>query len=294
VVPGEDPAAWQAHREGVLASLAPVGLLELTLAERVALLSWRLARVARYEAAGVAAGVEDAGLPPPDADPFARGACNHVHPAETARRFAEQEARRAREDLAAVAPEAYLLRRLRCDDGVGPLPAGPALGVLCAAHGLAAECPLPRFRPAHPPEPAFLARLGVAGQAAQDVPWTRDLVLAGLGYYAEAAGRAGADFRAEVQDALDGRAAEFARAVDRLETDAAAHTRRVVEERGRAAAAALLPPERVADRIVKFERHLHGLLTSTLHELERLQARRAGWPVALPAAADLTVTVTQD
>ena len=45
------------------------------------------------------------------------------------------------------------------------------------------------------------------------------------------------------------------------------------------------------ERIAKYERHLHGLLTSTLHELERLQARREGEVVPPPAVADLNVTV---
>src|SRR5436190_1169471 len=43
VVPGlERPADWEAHRAGILDSLAPAGLLETRLAERVALLLWRL------------------------------------------------------------------------------------------------------------------------------------------------------------------------------------------------------------------------------------------------------------
>jgi hypothetical protein len=50
VVPGlEKSEDWQEHREGVLVSLSPEGHLELVLAERVALLSWRLHRVTRYE-----------------------------------------------------------------------------------------------------------------------------------------------------------------------------------------------------------------------------------------------------
>lgn len=45
----ENPQDWQEHREGILGNLSPVGHLEFTLAERVALLSWRLHRVTRYE-----------------------------------------------------------------------------------------------------------------------------------------------------------------------------------------------------------------------------------------------------
>src|SRR5829696_10066799 len=50
VVPGLEKAEdWEAHRDGALESLSPEGHLELVLAERVALLSWRLHRVTRYE-----------------------------------------------------------------------------------------------------------------------------------------------------------------------------------------------------------------------------------------------------
>ena len=40
---------WKVHRAGIRASLAPEGHLEDTLVERIALLLWRLQRVARYE-----------------------------------------------------------------------------------------------------------------------------------------------------------------------------------------------------------------------------------------------------
>jgi hypothetical protein len=55
VVPGlEKNEDWQEHRDGILENLAPVGRLEVTLAERVALLSWRLHRVTRYETGAIA------------------------------------------------------------------------------------------------------------------------------------------------------------------------------------------------------------------------------------------------
>src|SRR3712207_685094 len=45
---------WEEHRDGVLESLQPEGHLELVLAEQVALLSWRLHRVVRYETEAIA------------------------------------------------------------------------------------------------------------------------------------------------------------------------------------------------------------------------------------------------
>src|SRR3954469_19063121 len=55
VVPGvEKQEDWEEHRDGMLDSLSPEGHLELVLAERVALLSWRLHRVTRYETESIA------------------------------------------------------------------------------------------------------------------------------------------------------------------------------------------------------------------------------------------------
>jgi hypothetical protein len=55
VIPGlEKREDWQDHRDGILDNLSPVGHLEFTLAERVALLSWRLHRVTRYETESIA------------------------------------------------------------------------------------------------------------------------------------------------------------------------------------------------------------------------------------------------
>ena len=61
VIPGlENPEDWQTHLDGTLDSLAPVGYMETLLAERVALLMWRLGRVARYEGEAVAIAAETA------------------------------------------------------------------------------------------------------------------------------------------------------------------------------------------------------------------------------------------
>ncbi len=50
LVPGLEQAEdWEAHRAGVLASFAPVGYLEETLAERIVQILWRLQRVVCYE-----------------------------------------------------------------------------------------------------------------------------------------------------------------------------------------------------------------------------------------------------
>ncbi|OGO52031.1 MAG: hypothetical protein A2148_05285 [Chloroflexi bacterium RBG_16_68_14] len=47
----EQESDWRRHRDGIVASLTPEGQLEEALANRVALLLWRLDRVTRYEVA---------------------------------------------------------------------------------------------------------------------------------------------------------------------------------------------------------------------------------------------------
>jgi hypothetical protein len=50
----ESESAWKAHQEAIIESLAPEGGMEEVLAERVALCSWRLNRVAVYETESIA------------------------------------------------------------------------------------------------------------------------------------------------------------------------------------------------------------------------------------------------
>src|SRR3954454_22002421 len=49
VVPGENPADWEAPRTVIVSDLDAVGALEMALAEQVASQLWRLGRVVRYE-----------------------------------------------------------------------------------------------------------------------------------------------------------------------------------------------------------------------------------------------------
>jgi hypothetical protein len=105
VVPGECHEQWEAHRGGVVASLAPVGLLEINLAERTALLLWRLQRLARYEAETVASAMEEAEVPAParadEDDPFSKP----VSPSrEDQLRTIRDELRTARRELTEVVP----------------------------------------------------------------------------------------------------------------------------------------------------------------------------------------------
>ena len=90
---------------------------------------------------------------------------------------------------------------------------------------------------------------------------------------------------------MEERAEELTRDVRRLEAEAAAVAARLDGGNERQKARRLLPDDGRDERIAKYERHLHSLLTSTLHELERLQARREGESVPPPAVADVNMTV---
>jgi len=61
IIPGlENAEDWETHLDRTLDSLAPVGYAETLLAERAALLLWRLGRVARYEREATAIALENA------------------------------------------------------------------------------------------------------------------------------------------------------------------------------------------------------------------------------------------
>ena len=59
VIPGmENEADWQRHRDGIVASIDPVGGLEEFFAQRLASLLWRLNRVVRYEVSATMIAIE--------------------------------------------------------------------------------------------------------------------------------------------------------------------------------------------------------------------------------------------
>src|SRR5215216_6305230 len=81
VVPGVEKAEeWEEHRDGILESLQPEGHLEEVLAERVALLSWRLHRVTRYETESIALFQEKAEVDLADRRRFDSRVLGAAHP----------------------------------------------------------------------------------------------------------------------------------------------------------------------------------------------------------------------
>ena len=72
----ESPADWRRHRDGTVESLKVEGHLESELAERAALLLWRLKRVARYETDMTNQYIQDIPSDMATAAMYAKGALN--------------------------------------------------------------------------------------------------------------------------------------------------------------------------------------------------------------------------
>jgi hypothetical protein len=294
VIPGESPEQWEAHRSGVIDSLAPVGLLEVNLAERAALLLWRLQRLARYEAETVAAAMDAVDVPPvpppedadglldPPAEPMTR---------DEQLREVRRDLRAAREELAEVVPARDYLRSPPDPEPNAVVPFPVAESILEAGCGLAEAAEDLRSDPPAFGGKPFLRKLGLTGPTPGAVTWTLDLIGRGLALYAGFARESPERFREAVVGELEEWAEELVRKVRRLEGEAAAVARLLDGGKARQKAARLLPGDGRDERVAKYERHLHNLLTSTLHELERLQARRGGEPVPPPAVADVIVTI---
>jgi hypothetical protein len=283
VVAGEDPVAWERHRAEVSASLGPVGAMEQQLAARAALLLWRLARVARFEAATVSAGLDAALLPrPPADDPLGAFRATREEAPRKGLAKARREATAARKAAGRLKPQLEYLAALpgRPDDEA--VPAEVAVGVLDAAYQVLFNYELSGDPPVVEGK-AFLAKLGRSEKTAGRVPWTAGLVRRGLAVYAALAEEPADWLAAEAHKQLSAevrRQARTRRQRERLAAGLAERGRRQAVWR---AADELIPRPGVDDRVARYEAHLSRQLSATLRELERLQALRAGRP-ALPAA----------
>lgn len=290
VIPGECPADWDGHRAGILASLAPAGLLEQTLAERAALVLWRLNRLARYEVMTTAADIEDAVLArPADENQMLEIMTGREHDIDKSLFQTRKELAAARKRLADLRQAALALPVLAARSGGDSIPAPAVVTLLNAVY-----CHANEYTKAELPSPGsrLLKKLGRSEVTLEAVPWTAGIVHQVLEFYAGfvtggsaewLAGQVGAEWAEESYS--------LARRVKRLRRRLAGLTERWQKAAGWRAADAVMPAAGRDDRIIRYESHLHKLLTSTLHELERLQANRAGKDVPLPIAVDVAVNV---
>jgi hypothetical protein len=251
VVPGvEKKADWEEHRDGMLQSLQPEGHLELVLAERAALLAWRLHRVIRYETESIALFQEkaeddlakerrfDSG---PDHPEAVRGnAKSDEQDYKLLKRFPKIK---DDERLTSIDADIIIWGAMECADKVAEGEVDPE---------------------------ELLESVSVAGLPDSDFwegyeGWTAGLVRAVI----EAVARATDEEPEELLEAAT-RDARFKTERTKLEAEKVERDlRNMARER-------LLPDEKTLEKVARYEAHLSRGLYKAMHELEALQARRTG------------------
>jgi hypothetical protein len=251
VVPGVEKAEeWEDHRDGVLDSLSPVGHLEFVLAERVALLTWRLHRVTRYETESIALFQEKA------EDDLARK-----------RRFESgpDHPEAVRGNAKSDSEDHRLLKRFAKMEEDKRLSSFDADLVIWSA----VECADKVAEGEVDPE-ELLESVSVSGLPDNDSwegykGWTAGLVRAVIEKVAQATDE-------EPEELLEAaiRSAQWKAERSKLEAEKVERDlRNMARER-------LLPDETTLEKVGRYEAHLSRGLYKALHELEALQARRTG------------------
>jgi hypothetical protein len=258
IVGFENEADWDTHHQQTLVDLQPRGHLELVLAERIALLSWRLGRVARFESEAISTGVEGA-----------EGAWNSSHE----RSFSPLP--KLEEKIAKATSDLALLRQLLDAAEDAPLDADAVVSLIERAGNFAdvkvfddedgkADVQFPGI-----PDDAWLCELewtaallrGALNAIAEAMNWTVDRLLPALAEYI------GSDLAEQTQE-REQHLQDFDRFRRRL----------------------LLADEATMERVRRYETTLERAMLRCLHELQRLQAVREGRPVPAPVAVDVNVS----
>jgi hypothetical protein len=254
IIPSLDkPEDWEAHLEAAMESLAPVGYVETVLAERVALLMWRLGRVTRYEREVIAIRQENAEaevLPLDRRDYAPESAADSLSTLRAARR------RHDRFNTFLALPDNAAL------EGID---AGAIVESVAKAVGLN-DPPGP---PGYPDGTEWENYNG----------WTADKVRATFPCIAKQA-------RCEVDALLRFTAGHLADKV----AESKANNQKRQSKLDQYRRLHLLPSRETMDQINRYETTLERSLYKALHELERRQAARNGQVVPLPVAVDVNLT----
>jgi hypothetical protein len=248
VVPGAEKAEdWEEHREGVLESLLPEGHLEEVLAERVALLSWRLHRVTRYETEAIALFQEkvEEDLAERRRRPFS-DVLGPAHPQEVRNKVMEAKSTER------------LLKRFPDLPDDKALSGDEAAAILYAVDEQTGE-------EAGLEEVSFPALPEDLELFEEFEGWTAGLVRECM---VAIASRAEEDPQKLLMSAVEDARRSVIRAkkaAGEMERD----LKRMSRER-------LLPDEKTLEKVARYEAHLSRGLYKAMHELEALQARRTG------------------
>jgi hypothetical protein len=241
---------WDEHRKGVLESLSPEGYLETVLAERVALLSWRLQRVIRYETESIALyqeRVEDdlakerSFQSGPDHPEAVRGNAKSAREEHRLfKRFAKMEDDKL---LSSFDAETIIWGALECAEKVAEGEVDPEeLLESISVSGL----------------PDSESWEGYKG-------WTAGMVRAVIDKIAQPTDE-------EPEELLEAATKDARFKAERTKLEA----EKVERDLRNMVRARLLPDEKTLDKVARYEAHLSRGLYKAMHELEALQARRTG------------------
>jgi hypothetical protein len=256
VVPGmEKVEEWEVHRDGILESLSPEGHMELVLAERVALLSWRLHRVTRYETESIALYQEKA------QEDLAK---KRGRPFSDVSGPASPEV--VRSNLKSARVDLKLLKRFARTADDEPLSGLDAANILweVAEHTDAVA-------EGEAEAEELLENLSVPGLEEVSSPeefegWTAGLLHRAVEQIASSADREGPEAVLEaVMRSAEWKVKKAKQSAEEVERD--------LERMGRER---LLPDEKTLEKVARYEAHLSRGLYKALHELEALQTRRTG------------------
>jgi hypothetical protein len=255
VVPGVEKAEdWEEHRDGVLESLSPEGHLEFVLAQRVALLSWRLNRVTRYETESIALYQEKAEDDLAERRRFSSRVLGAAHPEDV------------RDNLKAARSEYRLLKRLPQLKDDGRLSSFDADRILWAVMEVTDRVAEGEMAPED-----LLDEISIPGVPENSQEWegyegwTAGTVRAGIDAIASATEEDPEELLKVVTDSAKRDIIGKEQAVEQVEQD----LERMCRER-------LLPDEKTLEKVARYEAHLSRLMFKALHELEALQVRRSG------------------
>jgi hypothetical protein len=254
----ESEQEWDAHHQQTLLDLRPEGHLETVLAERIALLLWRLGRVARFELEAIATGLEDA-----------EGAWNRFH------MRGHSPLTKLAEKIAEAPRKLDLLKQLSKvadDQHLDPELVAAVLNAAAEVAGVQIyndgegkpDVSLPEF-----PEGARL----------DEVDWTTARARAALEAIAQGAQGTLNDLlnrlMADAQSDLDDKKSQH----KAQEADLDRFRRRM-----------LLADEPTMERVRRYETTFERAMLRCLHELQRLQASRQGQAVPAPVVLDVNLS----
>jgi hypothetical protein len=245
----ESPQEWAAHHRATLQSLAPNGPIEYALAERIALILWRLRRVAHYEHTVTTLAQQQA------ADDLA---AEHDDP-DT--------------DIQAVRDTYALVRRAQraIDYYRQSEPEDPITGLQAHLILTFVAAKLPGFDLATFSAPGLLT-------PRQDIQNTPGWTVGHLQDIIDAIARA---TQAQADQIVRAARQAVQIATIQARSDYEALTRRVKRLRSER----IVPQDTRLESIIRFETHLSRQLTQTLSQLQQLQHRR---PTAHPTEAPAT------